>query len=62
MAIVNYRMMIHELLNKDLEIVPEVALMIALDIKSDIWMAKNGKNTRNTRHIKRRMYLVRNVE
>ena len=49
-------MLIHELLNKDPEIVPEEAPLIVLDIKSDMCMAKNGENTKHTRHIARRMY------
>ena len=36
--------------------------MIVLDSKSAICMAKNGKNTKHTRHIARRMHLLRNVE
>ena len=34
-------MFIHEFLNKDPDIVPEEALLIVLDIKSDICMSKN---------------------
>ena len=36
--------------------------MIVLDSKSAMCMAKNGKDTKNTRHISRRMHLVRNGE
>ena len=36
--------------------------MIFLDNKSAICMAKNVKDTKNTRHIPRRMHLVRNGE
>ena len=36
--------------------------MIFLDSKSDMCMAKNGKDTKHTRHISRRIHLVRNGE
>ena len=36
--------------------------MIVLDSKSSMCMAKNGKDTKYTRHIARRMNLVRNGE
>ena len=36
--------------------------LIVLDRKSDMCMAKNGKDTKHTRHISRRMHLVRNGE
>ena len=55
-------MLIHELLNKDPNIVPEEAPLIVLDSKSAMCMAKNGKDTKHTRHITRRMYFVRNGE
>ena len=62
MALAHFRMLIHELLNKDTYIVPEEAPLIVLDSKSSICMAKNGKYTKNTRHIARRMHFVRNGE
>ena len=55
-------MLIHELLNKDPDIVSEKAPLIVLDSKSAMCMAKNGKDTKHTRHIARRMHLVRNGE
>ena len=55
-------MLIHELLNKDLDIVPEEAPLIVLDSKSAMCMAKNVKDTKHTRHIARRMHSVRNGE
>ena len=55
-------MLIHELLNKDPHIFPEEAPLILWDSKSDMCMADNGKDTKDTRHISRRMHLVRNVE
>ena len=36
--------------------------MIVLDSKSDMCMAKNGKDTKHARHIARRMHFVRNGE
>ena len=62
MALVHFRMFIHELLNKDLYIVPEEAHLILLDRKSAMCMAQNGKDTKHARHIARRMHFVRNGE
>ena len=62
MDLEHFRILIHELLNKDPYIVTEEAPLIVLDSKSDMCMAKNGKDTKHTRHISRRMNLVRNVE
>ena len=42
--------------------VPEEAPLIVLDIKSAMCMAKNGKYTKHTRHIARRIHFVRNGE
>ena len=42
--------------------VPKESPLIVLDIKSDMCMERNGKDTKYTRHIARRMHLVRNVE
>ena len=36
--------------------------MIVLDSKSDIFIAKNVKDTKHTRHIARRMHFVSNGE
>ena len=40
--------------------VPEEAPLIVLGSKSAMCMAKNGKDTKHTRHIARRIYFVRN--
>ena len=56
MDLAHFRMLIHELLNKDLDIVPEEASLIILYNKSDMCMAKNGKDNKHTRHISRRMH------
>ena len=55
-------MSIHELLNKDPYIVPEEAPLIILDSKSAVCMSNNGKDTKHTSHISRRMNFVRNGE
>ena len=62
MALSHFRMLIHEFLNKDTDIVPEEAPIIILDSKSNVCMAKNGKDTKHTRHINRKVHLVRNGE
>ena len=62
MSFSHFRMLIHELLNKDSDIVPEEASLIILDIKSAMFMAKNGKDNNHTRHISRRVNFVSNCE
>ena len=62
MVLAHFRMLIHELLKKDPDIVPEEAPLVVLDSKSAMCMAKNGKDTKHTRHIARRMHFVRNGE
>ena len=42
--------------------VPKEGPLIVLDSKSDVCMAKNGKDTKHTRHIARIMNFVRNGE
>ena len=55
-------MLINELWNKDTDIVPEEATLIVLESKSAMCMAKNGKDTKHTRHIARRTHFVSNGE
>ena len=55
-------MLTYELLNKDPDIFPEEAPLIILNSKSAIYMAKNVKDTKHTRHIARRINFVRNGE
>ena len=62
MALAHFMMFIHELLNKDPDIVPEESPLIVLYSKSAMCMANNSKDTKHTRHIARRMNLVRNGE
>ena len=47
-------------MNNDPYIVPEENPLIILDNNSDVCMAKNGKYTKHTRHITRRVNFVRN--
>ena len=61
-ALAHFRMFIHELLNKDPDIFSEEAPLIVLDSKYAMCTAKNGKDTKHTRHIVRRMHFVRNGE
>ena len=62
MDLAHFRMLIHELLNEDPYMVPKEVPLIVLDSKSAMCMAKNGSNTKHTRHIARRMHFVRNGE
>ena len=62
MDLAHFRILIHEFLRKDPDIVPEEDSKIILDIKSAVCMAKNGKYTKNTRNISRRVQFVRNVD
>ena len=49
-------------MNKETDIVPEESPLIVLDRTSAMCMAKNGKDNKNTRHIARIIYFVRNGE
>ena len=60
MALANFRMLIHDLLNKNPDIVPEESPLIVLDSKSAMCMAKNSKDTKHTIHIASRIHFVRN--
>ena len=62
MALARFRMLIHELLNNDPDIVTEEDPLLVLDSKFDMCMDKNGKDTKYTRHIARRMHFVSNEE
>ena len=52
-------MLIHELLNKYPDIVPQEAPLVILDSKSAVWMAKNGKDTKHTSHNENKVHFVR---
>ena len=60
MALAHFRMIIYEFLDKDTDIVPEEDPLIVLDSKSAMCMSNNGKGTKHTRHISRRLNFVRN--
>ena len=62
MALEHFRMLLHELLNEDPDMVPKESPLIVLDSKSTMCMANNGKDTKYTRHISRRMHFLRNGE
>ena len=62
MDLAHFRMLIHEFLKKYPDIVPKESPLIVLDSKSVMCVAKNGKDTKHTRHISRRMHFVRNGE
>ena len=55
-------MLVHKLLNEDPDMVPKESPLIFLDIKSSMCMAKNGKDTKHTIHIAKRMNFLRNGE
>ena len=62
MALAHFRMLIHELLNKYPEIVPEEDPLIILDSKYDVCRDNYGNYTKNTRHIYRRVKFLSNGE
>ena len=62
MVLAHFRMLINKLFNKDPDIVTEEATLIVLDSKFAMFMAKNGNDTKQTRHIARVMHFVRNGE
>ena len=60
MALSHFNIFIHKLLNKDPDIIPEEAPLIILYSKSDFCMANNGKDTKHTSHISRKVHFLRN--
>ena len=62
MALAHFRMLIHEFLNKDPDIVPEAEPLIILESKSDLCMADNVKDIKHTRHISRRVNFLKMVK
>ena len=62
MALAHFIMLDHELFNEDPDMVPNEAPLIVLDSKSAMCMAKNGRDTKHTRHIARIMHFLRNGE
>ena len=62
MDLAHFRISIHELLNKNPDMLKEEAPLVILDCKSAFCMANNGNNNKHTRHIAIRVYFVRNGE
>ena len=62
MALAYFRRSVHELLNENPDMVTKKAPLIVLDSKSAMCMSKNGKDTKHTRHIARKINFVRNGE
>ena len=62
MALAHVRVLIHEFLNKDTDIVPEEVPLIILDSEFAVCMANNGKDTKHKIHIARRVIFVSNGE
>ena len=60
MALAHFRMLIHELLNKDPDIISEEATIIISDRNSALCMDNNCKDNKHTWHIVRIVYFVRN--
>ena len=62
MTLAHFRILVHDLLNEDLDMVPKEAPLIVLDSKSAMCMTKIGMDTKHTRNIARRIHFVRNGE
>ena len=60
MDLAHFRMLIHELLNQDPDMIPKEYTLIVLGIKSAMCMANNSKYIKHTRHIARIIHFVRN--
>ena len=56
----HFRMLIHELLSKYIDIGTQEAPLLILDSKYNACMSNTGKYTKHTRHIPRRVHFVRN--
>ena len=62
MALAHFRVLIHEYLNNYPDMVPKEDPLVVLDSKSAMCMAKNGKDTKHSRHLARIMNFVSNGE
>ena len=62
MTLAHLRILIHELLNKDPDIVPEESPLIIFYSKSGVCIANNYKDTKNTKKIDRGVHFARNGE
>ena len=56
MALAHFIMLVQYLLNEDPDMVPKEAPLIVFDSRSAMCMDKNGKDTKYTRHIARRIH------
>ena len=59
-TLAHFRMLIREFLNKDSDVVLEEDPLIIFYIKSAFCMDENGKDTKNTSNILRRVHFVSN--
>ena len=62
MDLEDFKILIHELFNKDPDIVPKETPLIILDRKSAVYMDKSGKDTKHTIHIDRKVQFMINGE
>ena len=62
MALAHFRVLIHELLIKYPDIIPEEFPLIILDIKSSVCTANNGKGKKHRTNIARIIIFLRNGE
>ena len=62
MGLAQFRMLFHEMLKHDPEIVPEGDPLIVLDSKFAMCMDNTGNYTKHTRHVARTIHFVRNEE
>ena len=62
MDLSHFRMLNNKMMDQYLYMVTHWTPLIILDIKSDVCMSDNGKYTKHTRHIYRRMKFVRTGE
>ena len=62
MTLAHFVRLVAEVLNEDPDMVPKESPLIFLNRKSAMCMAKNGRDAKHTRHIARRIHLVRNGE
>ena len=62
MTLAHFRVLINEFLNKDPDISPEEDHLIVLGSKSAFCIANNSMDTKHTRHIARRVKVLRNGE
>ena len=62
MSLAHFKILIHEMLNKDPYIVTEEAPLIILDSKPYVYMSNSGNDTKHTRNIARRVNFGRSSE